>query len=670
MRRRLAVRDAGRLALSCAVFAALLGTGRVALAGPEEWFGEGLSQCENQAAQSDNFTCSICNVGVSCAGPSCHWGSLRVDASSNAALSAGLNRGYQAYCVNQGAALAPSASTTGMQAIAADHAFRSAERPPQARGPQPLSVGGAFDATSGSVLGLSIPLSKTYVLESRNAVDLAGALHVGKGDGLAQFGGSIRPGFRFAFGDDAPSATRAFAAIAVPLQLFVDTGTDIETSVVYQVGVGGLAGVSKRLGISHLGAGAAVDFAYSTGVKVPTQLLARYAIDLWPTTLAIQPGVSVDPAAGAHVPDTLQVNALTGLELGSWILGARFFYQGAATGGGLALAHVGRLGEAVKKGRVDAPKGSEPAKPDDGAVAAPAQGSEEDASSEGGDVVVLRDGTSILGKVVREEPGTVVVVQTPDGGSETLAWDLVARVRHGVGEAAPPRAVTAPRVGPEDTPEALRASWGPRTGFWPELGASAEGSIFHHKPASYVRPTGSWKFGTPYTFGGGGGVALRAGVVLLRSPEPWRSSAIFGARLGTGVDLTALVTSPIGVDGVDPYLLVRVPFRVGALLGGGWFLGHRHWRGVVIGVDYEPALTHTTFHETNGSQPGLAQAQSWPRTRFHALGFGLTLDVAGIRVPATGRPSLEPQLRVHAAVHPPTGDLPTVASFGVGAVWY
>ena len=46
----------------------------------------------------------------------------------------------------------------------------------------------------------------------------------------------------------------------------------------------------------------------------------------------------------------------------------------------------------------------------------------------GGDQLLLKDGTTIRGRIVQQTPGTFVTIETADGTQRTIPWDRVKEV--------------------------------------------------------------------------------------------------------------------------------------------------------------------------------------------------------------------------------------------------
>jgi hypothetical protein len=65
---------------------------------------------------------------------------------------------------------------------------------------------------------------------------------------------------------------------------------------------------------------------------------------------------------------------------------------------------------------------------DDGPPTAPGEKRGSAPTATGSDQVVLKDGTTIRGRVVKQAPGTFVMIETADGTQRTIPWDRVREV--------------------------------------------------------------------------------------------------------------------------------------------------------------------------------------------------------------------------------------------------
>jgi hypothetical protein len=692
-----------RLAVAVPVACVALLVSRVAVAGPEQWFSEGMKECSDKymnAAKGTSFTCNICGVGAGCTGSDCHWGGIKANATSDKELGTALAKGYQLYCLNQGGALLPSASPAAVQSRAASATFRAVERerPSSPRGMQPLSMGGLFDFTTKSVYGVALPLSTSYSGAPGSAWDLGGALLFGKGADVTQFGAAFRPGYRLSAVREAGEAgARGFFGLGVPIMLVVNSGTGLETALGYQAGGGILTGVvSDHVGY-HLGAALAGDFLYAQGVQVPVQGILRASFDVGTfTRLAIQPGAGVNVAAAGKAADTLQINALTGLELGSWLLGAQAFIQSDGFGMGLGVSHIGQLAEALREQeRVVAPAAPgerKAAEKKEGAAPGAAAGGDEFADWMGGkpeapgkpperDVVVLKSGTRVSGTIRNVEPGVRVEVLTEEGKEVAIEWALVERLeragtvpakpaqpRH----AAPPQRVAAPAPRPEP-PQAppVKPAWDLRGGVQPHIVVHGQGAGFVLPQQTFKMPPTCQNAQGNYTHfrggGGGGGFGTRLGLTVLDAPDPASGSSWTAFRVGSGVDVDFVAMGHASRFDEDECrirtvsahgTLLMVPSTIGVVFGLGGFGEPHRWRGAAIGLSYAPSYVY--LKPSNGQGAG----------KFNYAGAEITLDVGSMSATADSHGS-EARFRITGNLYPALGDdWPFVSTLGFGAVWY
>jgi hypothetical protein len=340
------------------------------------------------------------------------------------------------------------------------------------------------------------------------------------------------------------------------------------------------------------------------------------------------------------------------------------------------------------------------------------------------DVVLLKDGTQMRGTIVRQEPGQYVVLRTTDGREVTLSWDDVRRVERGSAGPVAPAPPIAPAPTPAPTPPAPapapapapQASAAPaESGSKPAgaIGVSHEvefkeaearrqawlargGGIVGYEVRGYgmfvLLPPVTLKYGTnivnPITggssdledreergIGGGGGIGGRIAFMSLSLPDPSLGGTWTALRVATGVDFSyAYIGFPIQTVAVNTYpdgsvatgygteyegtslLLINVPLQLGGMIGLGSFDG-AEWRGIALGASWTPAYSYVKPGEGDGSGD------------FNYAGFEISLDILGKDGPlAASAPRAHG--KVFAFLLPPVGDLPLVATFGGGAVWY
>jgi hypothetical protein len=691
-----------------------------AFAGPEAWYEEGFGDCADKYFDGGNFRCNICGVEAGCDGDACFWGSVKANATNSGELSEALGKGFQVYCVNQGGAMLPTESPAGIQLRAADQAFRAVEADEAYVGGLPLSLGGALNFASGGVKGVAIPWSTGYASET-SAFDMSGALLAGQGEGFHQFGLSLRPGLRF-HTEPGTSETMSFLGLAAPGLIVVNGGDKLDTDVGYQVGGGLMGGLSFETGGgARLGAGVAADAAYAHAFRIPTQVLLRYWVPTDTGAFVVQPGVSLNPAAGGAIGDTVSVNGLAGLEWGEWVFGAQAFLQSDVKGVGLGATHQGELARAVARGSLEErPAGQgardEAFRPGDKVILTLKEGGEvrgtltryepgqgyrvdlEDGSSRGllwsevsratrqagidddsrvGQMVVLSlwDGTRLEGKLVSMRSGTGVRVQT-DGAEKTFAWERVKDVRDAKGvvvfAAAPPPEPATTGKEPMSASEraALDLDWEDRGGARFLLGVAGQAVLFVKK----LTQESVGDMDGFFRFGGGGGVAVRTAVLILSPPVPSTdSTGVHGFRFGTGVDLGgAAAQNDIMVDEkVVGALVVHVPAYLGFQLGDGSFEDEgRSWSGVLWGLDYQPSYSYVGYDVV--SKDFREDGVTWrkhARGDINPIGIGTTLDFTSLEAGST-EPLEETHVRIHASCTIPNGDHRLFATLGVGAVWY
>lgn len=164
------------------------------------------------------------------------------------------------------------------------------------------------------------------------------------------------------------------------------------------------------------------------------------------------------------------------------------------------------------------------------------------------------------------------------------------------------------------------------------------------------------------TGGGGGGGGARLAFYFLTPPNPEVGRAsLLALRTGAGAEVYYLAISPPGTN--DPSIsatVIQLPAAVGLMAGTGHFDGEGKWRGVVLGLDWHPTLTHTTVRW---------KGQSSSSTDPNLAGVRLTLDVLSMDG-VIDRLTPEPHFRASVIALPPVGHLPLYMSLGVGAAWY
>ncbi|MCK6571534.1 hypothetical protein L6V77_10625 [Myxococcota bacterium] len=356
----------GRVA-RCRVAALIAGiVPGIAAAGPRERFAEGYSVCSDRFISEQfgddprEFDCDICGVPGSCDwsgdAVTCRWGDLSANFDDEQDFDRLLSAGFALYCVNATGTLLPSAALSGLQSRAVAEAFATFDHVAAGtRGLGDLSLGGALEVVTvkglDNAYGATLPFQAHYGLGPGGAVQLGGTIMTATGNDINQFGVITRTLYTRATGGH--ESVRAFYGAGGPLGVTVTGGQTVDTALALQAGLGGQAGLLWRTGGREFGAGAAVDAAWAGGrVAVPVQLLARYGTTVTVGTtipVTIQPGITFDPTAGDALGDSLQFNALAGLDFGAWVGGVSFNTQSDILAFGVGLTYVGALGESVAK---------------------------------------------------------------------------------------------------------------------------------------------------------------------------------------------------------------------------------------------------------------------------------------------------------------------------------
>lgn len=338
---------------------------------------------------------------------------------------------------------------------------------------------------------------------------------------------------------------------------------------------------------------------------------------------------------------------------------------------------------------VEAPAAAPPAAPAESTPAPPAQ--TEAAKPAAGvaekDLVELKDGTIVRGRILRLEPGKFVVIRGDDGGEQTFAWDEIKRTKRAGSSAdeASSKVETSSTgfvvSGSLDESEARRQAWLRRGGSLVsyEVRANATGILLPEQQfrSACVGSRGVFfsEETSPYRGGGGGG-GLGGRVAYMNLALPKSGSTWTAFRVGTGVDLGFTyvgvpVGFPIGTcprsgsyDGGEmrwegaSLFQMAVPVNIGGHLGLGGFGSGNKWSGVVVGVAYAPSFSLTKVDK------GDAQ------TNFNWAGFELTLDVTSLEAAVAGY-SKPAHFRLAFFVLPPVkSDMPLIGSVSFGAVWY
>ena len=274
------------------------------------------------------------------------------------------------------------------------------------------------------------------------------------------------------------------------------------------------------------------------------------------------------------------------------------------------------------------------------------------------DTVVLRDGTRLRGTLLRVEPGNYVLLLGIEG-VRTVPWRVVdhvensaeSRIGAGKSEGEPGVALLAPCCGDELADEetiAAEDAWANLSVGWD---LRAEGaSLFKHYT---VDGRGVWYGGEGW--GGGASISMH-----FRGPAWLGGGASRFAEFELGVgDSLHSVSWKEGTEFQTDFLENETSLIVGAHLGAGHWSpagGGAPWSGVVVGVAWVPTYVRF-FGSTDFDSTG----------KFHPAGLRMTLDWGRISPTRKGR---VPGLRAAFTWLPYVGDLPTLISFGLGAVFY
>lgn len=297
------------------------------------------------------------------------------------------------------------------------------------------------------------------------------------------------------------------------------------------------------------------------------------------------------------------------------------------------------------------------------------------------DVVVLKDGTSISGRVLKKEDGKFVVIRTPDGGEQTIAWTNVERVvlaPRGESGANARRGGLGLEVGGtlEDA-EAKRRAWKARGGGLVsyEVKALITGILMPEQNLPCTSPSGRFNpaGGVGRGGGGGGGAGGRVGFMYLAPPDPEGSNTWYAFKVSSGVDFSYFAFSQPTIwrssserdclSGSAEYintslLSLNVPFPVGVHFGLGGFGSAERWRGLVLGLSYAPSITYTKPSEGDGT------------STFNPAGFDISFDITSLEATLDSMAAAA-HFRINVFILPPvTKDTPLFGTLGLGAVWY
>jgi len=294
------------------------------------------------------------------------------------------------------------------------------------------------------------------------------------------------------------------------------------------------------------------------------------------------------------------------------------------------------------------------------------------------DRVILRDGTTVDGKILQGVPGQFIVIATSDGRQRTISWDRIAEV-----QSAGSAAQTAHGVLPE--PVLSQGTWDRRGGsiFTFDVQAMLVGmleSVTTTVDKTFTSgETMRWT-GTGSAGGGGGGLGFHLGYLFLGAPDASKGGNWAGFRAMTGFEFAYVAYGhrtdadiQAGLRGANGEAVIpgtatggetkwtssavkMVPLSLGGQFGFGKFWGDTQgrWSGTMLGIDWRPTYYH--------SKPGDLDATSG----INPAGMQLTLDVGSLE------PKSKPEanFRMSLVWLPPVGDHPTLLSLGFGAAWY
>lgn len=268
------------------------------------------------------------------------------------------------------------------------------------------------------------------------------------------------------------------------------------------------------------------------------------------------------------------------------------------------------------------------------------------------DRVLLKDGTTIDGTVVEERAGDYVVIRDLGGRKQTIPWGEVKRVQRVKGAATTePGSRTIGEEGGEtkqglDAAEKRRQAFLERGGHL--FGYDLQGSFL------YLSFDYSGTSVTGFGFGAGGHVSY----YYMSAPNPANSESTWLAlRATTGVEFAgARITA--GDTKLGAYLF-NFPVALGGQIGLGSYRGTGEWKGVMVGLDYKPS-----------GSVSIVQGDS--STGFNYAAFQLTADFVTLRSLKEDMSKVirEAGIRTSIFVLPPVGDLPFILYLGAGITWY
>jgi hypothetical protein len=289
------------------------------------------------------------------------------------------------------------------------------------------------------------------------------------------------------------------------------------------------------------------------------------------------------------------------------------------------------------------------------------------------DCVLLKDGTTIEGTIVSQEPGRYVVVQT-SAGQQTIVWDDIRRVTQGTPPAVPPSqpprapapfspaspAVVDPPPEAASTADDVDLLWRRRGRSRFVLDVHGQGSWndkAYRSATSFV--TGRSR--SIHAGGAGGGAGVYGAWMFGAAPRPSSPSGRWMAfEVGSGVDVSAVWlynSQSIPQPGVKEVLTqVIVPFVVGGRFGFGSFKSDTRWRGAALGIAWSPQYAWYSNEAAQADSGG-----------FSPLGAQASIDIASLHADAGGT---DFAFRIFYRQTRGLGSIPNTGTGGFGLVWY
>lgn len=304
-------------------------------------------------------------------------------------------------------------------------------------------------------------------------------------------------------------------------------------------------------------------------------------------------------------------------------------------------------------------------------------------------VLLVKDGDAKNKVVASADAALEAVAEMLGGAAKAPAAAAAAAPAAAAEPAEPGQAVSAgfilkrPKKDDEPDygdPKVLSKGWQERGGARISYGAHAQATGLIIPKTAYLGQnpeTGQLEMGKATSYGVGLGLGLDLSLMYLPLPEPASGATSFAAfRVGVRLDVSGLYVRPpekytYKLDSATGQVTARdtkydnvayvygvLPFELGVHFGFGDFRLPTLWRGVVLGVAYAPAFIFSLK---------VGEKENATDSVFNYGGFELSADITKLEV---GKGS-QPQVRLSALVLPRVNeDVPWLASFGVGAIWY